>query len=299
MKVTFGKSKIFCSCSIATGLMAILMAIPVCSFAEAPIKIGVAAMISPKETFVTYKALLDFIGEKVGRPVELVQKPTYDDMDGALASEEVQVAFICSGPYTKDKKKIGVELLVVPVSYGQPFYNAYIITPKGSPYKSLAELKGKHFTLTDPKSNTGALVPTYMVGTRFNKKMEDFFSVVAYSKSHDKSIEMCAKKLTDGASVDSLIYDYAAATNPQYTKETKIIEKSPAYGIPPIVVTKGMDQGLKKKLRDAFLNVHNDPKGKEIIKKIGVDKFILGEDKNYDSVREMEEWKEKFNAGAK
>lgn len=267
---------------------------PQAAMAREPIKIGVAAMISPKETFKYYQAMLEYIGERIGETVELVQRPTYADMDGLLKTEEVKIAFICSGPYVEDQAEFGVELLVAPVSYGQPFYHAYIIAAKDSPHKTLAELEGTSFALTDPHSNTGCLVPTYMVGTRYHKTPEQFFSKIQYSKQHDKSIELVAKGLADGASVDSLIYDYAAATNPVYTNQTKIVEKSPAYGIPPIVTTKGLDPAVKARIKKAFLEMGDNPKGQEILAKIKVDKFIVPDDTNYDTVREMEAWRKKF-----
>jgi phosphonate transport system substrate-binding protein len=99
-----------------------------------------------------------------------------------------------------------------------------------------------------------------------------------------------AKKLVDGASIDSLIYDYAAKKNPVYTSETKILRKSPPYGIPPVVVRKDMDPALRSKIKDAFLNMHLDPAGKAILDGIMVDKFIVPQDKDYNTVREMGDW---------
>lgn len=283
------KEKILPGITLLSILMFVLIA-PYHALAGEPLKIGVAAMISPKETFKYYKDIIDYVGEKVGQEVEMVQAPNYAEMDQKLKDESVQIAFLCSGPYVKDKADFGVELLVAPVSYGQPFYYAYIIAHKDSPIKSLADLQGKPFAFTDPHSNTGKMVPHYMVATRSGKAPEQYFSKVEYSKSHDKSIEMVAKKLVDGASIDNLIYDYAVANNPAYTSLTKIIEKSPAYGIPPIVVTKGVNPDIKEKIRNAFLHMHEDPKGKKIITKIMVDKFIVPDDKNYDSVRVIEKW---------
>jgi len=276
-------------------LSVILVFVLCTSFARAqePLKIGVAAMISPKETVKYYKEIVDYIGEKAGVPVEMVQRESYDEMDNLLEKGEVKMAFICSGPYVRDKEKFGAELLVAPQSYGKPFYNAYIIVHKDSPITSLKELKGKSFAFTDPKSNTGKLVPTYMVAKQFKTTPEKFFSKVIYTKSHDKSIEAVAKKIVDGASVDSLIYEYAAKKNPVYTSLTKIIEKSPSYGIPPIVTTKDFDPKLKEKIKNVLLNMHNDPKGKRILDGIMVDKFIIIKDSNYNSVREMESWLKK------
>ena len=258
--------------------------------AEEVLKIGVAAMISPKETVKYYKELIDWIGKKVGRPVEMVQRKSYDEMDKLLKEGRVKVAFICSGPYVRDHDEFGVQLLVAPQSYGKPFYHAYIIVHKDSPITSLEQLRGKSFAFTDPKSNTGKLVPTYMIAKRFNTTPEDFFSKIIYTGSHDKSVEAVAKKVVDGASVDSLIYDYMVKKRPVYTRYTKIIEKSPPYGIPPVVVTKDIDPSLKAQLKEAFLSMHEDPEGRRILNGIMVDRFIVPKDENYDSVREMERW---------
>jgi phosphonate transport system substrate-binding protein len=263
------------------------------AFAAGPVKIGVAAMISPKETVKYYKQMIDYVGKKLGQPVEMVQNENYDETDKMLEHGELQFAFVCSGPYVKDHEKFGAELLVAPQSYGQPFYHAYIIVHKDSPIKDMAGLKGKHFAFTDPKSNTGKIVPEYMVGKEFKQTPEKFFKKVTYTRSHDKSVEAVAKKLVDGASIDSLIYDYAVKKNPQFTSQTKIIKKSPKYGIPPVVAIKQADPALKAKIKDIFLGMHNDPEGKAILDGIMVDKFIVPKDADYNSVREMDAWLKK------
>jgi phosphonate transport system substrate-binding protein len=271
-----------------------LVAGPAATLAEEPpLKIGLAAMISPKETLIFYNGMLGYVGEKLGRKVEMVQYRTYDEMDAALEKRDLDIAFVCSGPYVKDKEKFGAELLVAPQSYGQPFYYAYIIAPKASAAKKLADLKGKSFAFTDPKSNTGRIVPTYMVGKEFNKAPEAFFSKVSFTYSHDKTIEEVGKGTYDGGSVDSLIYDYLAKKAPEKTKATKIVAKSAPYGIPPVIVNPKMDPALKEKVKQIFLGMAADPKGKSILDGIMVDKFIIPKDKDYNSVRDMDTWLKK------
>ncbi len=271
-------------------MFVIVLSLSLPAYASDVIKVGVAAMISPKETAKYYTDMLNYVGEKIGKKVEIVQKENYAEMDSMLEKNEVSVAFVCSGPYVKDKDKFGAELLVAPQSYGKPFYNAYIIVNKDSSIKGLEGLRGKKFAFTDPKSNTGKIVPAYMVAKKFHETPEKFFSETIYTKSHDKSVEAVAKKLVDGASVDSLIYNYAAKKNPTYTSLTKIIERSPSYGIPPVIVNRNIDPKTKEALKNAFLNMHKDPKGKEILAGIMVDKFIVPKDSDYNSVREMDKF---------
>ncbi len=98
---------------------------------------------------------------------------------------------------------------------------------------------------------------------------------------------MVAKKKVDGAAVDSIVYDFMLATNSPYAKETKVIHRSPQFGIPPVVVPPGLSPFLKSAIREVFLNMHNDPDGKRILDAMKIEKFINVPDSNYDSIRAM------------
>jgi len=147
-------------------------------------------------------------------------------------------------------------------------------------------LRGRHFAFTDPMSNTGRLAPTHMLA-QMNETSETFFGNTTYTYSHDKSIEAVARKVVDGAAVDSLVWDYMNPKNPVFTSRTKIIKKSEPYGIPPVVVSPFLDPDLEGRLQSLFLHMHEDEPGKEILSKIMVDKFVEVDDRIYDSVRMM------------
>jgi hypothetical protein len=52
---------------------------------SAQLKVAVAAIISPKETFAYYRQLLDYIGQKLGREIQFIQRKTYKS---SLSSEK-------------------------------------------------------------------------------------------------------------------------------------------------------------------------------------------------------------------
>jgi len=251
------------------------------------VKIGVASMITPVDAVKYYQDVIDYIGEQINQPVQMVHRRTYDEMDALLEKGEVKIAFICSAPYVKNKEQFGVELLAAPSVNGKPIYHSYIIVPVDSPLKTFPELKGKTFAFTDPKSNTGKLYPTYLLKT-MGFTPERFFNRFIFSYSHNKSVEMVAKRIVDGAAVESIVYDHMIQTGSPYAKQTKIIKRSPPYGIPPVVVTKDIDPLLKKKVKDAFLAMQNTPKGKVILAAMMIDGFVEVPDKNYDTIRQME-----------
>lgn len=251
------------------------------------IKIGVSSMITPVDAVRYYQEIIDYIGEQIKQPVQMVHRRTYDEMDTMLERGEVKVAFICSAPYVKNREKFGVELLVAPSINGKATYHSYIIVHKDSPIKSFAGLKGKFFAFTDPKSNTGKLYPTYLLKT-MGFTPEKFFKRVMYSYSHNKSVELVAKKVVDGAAVESIVYEYMVKKGSPYVKQTRIIKRSPPYGIPPVVVTKDIDANLKKKIRDALLNMNKTEKGRAILNAMMIDGFVQISDNAYNSIREME-----------
>lgn len=259
---------------------------------EGSIKIAVGGMITPREGFAYYKRFLDYIEKKTGRPVEFVDREDYAEINNLVKKGDVDAAFVCGGPYVDGHKEFGMELLAAPVSYGDSVYYSYIIVHKDSPITDLEGLRGKTFAFTDPLSNTGKLVPTYMLAM-MNETPESFFSKFIFARTHDKSIRAVAMSIVDGAAVDSLIWEYAQRINPEFSSQTKIIKKSPPYGIPPVVVKAGLDSELKNKLKEIFLNAHKDPEGIEILKGMMIDRFVEINDSAYDSIREMKEWLEK------
>ncbi len=250
------------------------------------LKIGVSSMITPLDAVKYYQEIIDYIGEEIKQPVQMVHRRTYEEMDRLLEKGEVKVAFICSAPYVKNRENLGVELLVAPSVNGKPSYHSYIIVHKDSPIQSFLELKGKTFAFTDPGSNTGRLYPTYLL-KKMKTTPESFFKKLTYSYSHNKSIELVAKKVVDGAAVDSIVYDYMFKNGSPYARQTRIIKMSPPFGIPPVVVTKDIDVTLKERLKEAFLKMHSSQKGHSILNAMMIDRFIQVSDNLYDSIREM------------
>ncbi|RII27688.1 MAG: phosphate/phosphite/phosphonate ABC transporter substrate-binding protein [Geobacter sp.] len=254
-----------------------------------PLRLGMGAMITPKEGYIYYKQLKDYLEEKLDQPIHLVDRENYDQVNKLLKSSELDMAFICSGPYVEGHEKFGLELLAVPLAHGEPFYHSYIIVPKDSPVRDFSGLRGKSFAFADPKSNSGCLVPTYML-SRMGETPISFFSKRIYTYGHDKSINAVARKIVDGAAVDSLIFEYLQWEHPELTAKTRIVATSPPYGIPPLVVRAGVDKDLKIRVRNILLHMHENPRGREILAGMMIDRFDGGNDRDYDSIREMNAW---------
>jgi phosphonate transport system substrate-binding protein len=252
------------------------------------LRVAVAAVISPKETFVYYRQLLDYIGHKLGRKVQLIQRKTYSEINELFPKGQIDLAFICSGPYAVSKDIFGFEALATPIVRGIPFYHSYLIVNKDSPFQKIEELRDHVFAFTDPKSNTGALVPTYWLA-QMGETPESFFSSINYTYSHDNSIMAVAKALVDGATVDGHIWEYYNVRNPVYTSRTQVIKKSQPFGSPPLVASVYLPEKLKAKIRKTLLSMHQEPDGRRILEELMIDRFVAPREIWYESIRNIKQ----------
>jgi phosphonate transport system substrate-binding protein len=256
---------------------------------QTPLRVAISAMISPSITKRYYEELFRIVGTKVGRPTQLIQRKTYAEVNDLVESRSVDLAFVCSGPYVLGHDKFGMELLVLPVVDGASVYRSYVLVKPGSGMKSFEDLRGHRFAFTDPDSNTGCLVPRFMLA-KIQTTPESFFSDTFFAHSHDNAIKAVADGMADGAAVDSLIYDFLKTTDPAAVSGTVVLHTSPPYAIPPVVVHPGLDPTLKAKLKEAMLRLHQDQSARPLLDRIRIERFSEGKDEAYASVREMQAW---------
>jgi len=237
------------------------------------LRVAVAAMVSPKETFLYYRELIDYLGARSKQAVVLVQRRTYSEINEMLAKGQIDIAFTCTGPYVAGSQAYGFKAIATPIIRGKPFYQSYLIVHQDSPFQSFPDLKGKTFAFTDPESNTGTLVPRYWL-KQLGQSAETFFHSFTYTYSHDNSILAVAKKLVDGASVDGHIWEYYRHRDDFYAGKTRVIQTSEPVGSPPLVVSNALDPSIKKSIARVVMSMHEDPQGAVILSELMIDRFV-------------------------
>ncbi|MCG8334544.1 MAG: phosphate/phosphite/phosphonate ABC transporter substrate-binding protein [Proteobacteria bacterium] len=252
------------------------------------LRVAVAAMISPKETFVYYKELIHYLGEAVDKDIRMVQRKTYKEINEMFLKDDIDLAFICSGPYALEKYRYRFQAIATPVVRGSPFYQSYLIVNKQSQFKKLTDLRQHTFAFSDPNSNTGALVPTYWL-YQLGATPDTFFSKTHFTYSHDNSILAVAKSLVDAAAVEGHKWEYFHANNDINASKTRVIKKSEKFGSPPLVASNMLPDSLKEKIQEAALSMHAGEKGKQILNNLMIDRFSIPEEKWYRPIRAMKE----------
>jgi phosphonate transport system substrate-binding protein len=248
------------------------------------LSVAVAPVVSPKESFVYYKDLFDYMSKELGVTIDFRQRMSYEEVNTMLERNAVDLAFICTGAYIE--RSAGMGLLVAPEFAGKPYYYAYIIVHKDSDIYSFDDLKGRGFAYTDPLSNAGKLYAEKRLHDK-GESAEGFFGSTVYTMSHDLSIQMVSRRLVDGASVSSLIYHYVESVHPDIVKDIRIVERSVPFGSPPIVHSLLLPPERKQRIQELLLGLHQTEEGRRILDNLLIDRFVRVEDSLYNSVRSM------------
>ena len=256
------------------------------------IHVAIAAMTSPKESFVYYNDMLQYISTQIGIPVHYIQKESYKEINDLLRTGLIDFAFIGSGAYIEAKEQKMVRLLAAPVISGSKSSKAYIITNKNSSAKSFDDLKAHSFAFSDPFSNIGYYYPIARL-KKMGYNENNFFSKSIFTYGHDLSCQMVNQGIIDAASVHAFIFEYLKKYNPRSVENIKVIESSESFCSPPVVVPKQLDQKRYMLYKKIFLNMQNDPVGKKILERINIDYFAEVADFDYNSVRSVIEKSEK------
>lgn len=235
---------------------------------------AVSAMASPAKTLIHFSEFREYLEEKLGIHVHLKQRRTYEEINTLLYESTVQMAFTCTGGYLAGRKAFGLEVLAVPVVKGKTAYQSYIITGKENPAESIEALQDQVFAFTDPLSLSGRIYPVATLnGLGYMTK--SFFKKTFYTESHDKSIEAVATGLADGAAVDSLIFDSLYELQNSFARQVRIIRKSKEFGMPPVVVTPGLNKESKRDLLKVLLGMATDPRGQIVLQHLEMDGFAI------------------------
>jgi phosphonate transport system substrate-binding protein len=128
--------------------------------------------------------------------------------------------------------------------------------------------KNMSFGNGDPNSTSGFLVPGFYVFAQNKMDSKTMFKVVR-SANHETNLLAVANKQVDVATNNSEALEKLKERQPEKLKDIKIIWTSPLIALDPLVMSKGLPEATKTKIKTFFYNyAKTDAREKEIVMKI-------------------------------
>lgn len=255
---------------------------------EKRLRVSVAGMESPSGTYAGYSQLFGELAHRVGAEVDFVQRRTYSEVNELLLTGELDAALLCTGGYLELLRRDpnAVELVGIPIIGHANTYQSLIIVPKENRAQSLQQLAGARFAFTDELSLTGRAWVVHELRTR-GQTPERFFSEVTYTRSHDRSVAAVARGVVDGAAVHSIVFQHLLERDPTLLERVRVIQRSPGFGMTPVVVSRRLPEAQRARLREVLLGLAGDPQGARLLAPLRIERFAPAPAGLFDSAYEV------------
>lgn len=231
-----------------------------------------------------YEPLASYLSKKIDTKIRLTVYPQYGNIIDSFTSTGMDGAFFGSFSYVLAHARVGIEVLARPVNLnGSSMYHGLIFVRKDSRIKSVNQMKGKRFAFVDKGTTAGYLFPL----AYFKKHGKDYRTLLKesyFAGTHEDAILDVLNRKAEIGAAKNTIYERLAASDDRINMELVIMERSPEVPENGLAVRKGLDDSLKKRLREALLKMHEDPEGAGILEAFGVRRFIETNDTDYQPV---------------
>ena len=163
-----------------------------------------------------------------------------------------------------------VPFAVIGSDKGVSGYKLFALVRADSPYKALADLKGKKVAHTSPSSNSGNLAPRVFFPEQGLKPDDDY--KVLMSGGHDKSVLCVASRDYDMAPVASDVYERMVQRGAAKGEEFRVIWESETFPTSSWSMPHDLKPELAAKISSCFM----DYKWSDGLKKeyTGQDRFL-------------------------
>jgi phosphonate transport system substrate-binding protein len=246
-----------------------------------------ATFLSPV-LYETYEHITRFIGERVGCPVSLSIGNSLEE----FTNGQVDIGFLCGLLYTHmlHWPSCPVELLAAPILQparyqGSPIYFSDVIVPQTSPFTSFDDLAGCTWAYNERASHSGYNLVCYSLLER--GKTLHYFSNRVQTGAHSASLQAVLEGRAHATAIDSHLLDVLLTTNKQMAAHLRIIDTFGPSAIPPLVIAKRVDKGLKLKIQEALFSMHHDPRVTEGLRAGLIDRLVPVTDAHYQSLWHM------------
>lgn len=230
--------------------------------------------------------MVDYLAQEIGVPVEVVVTTDYSAAITSLKIGDCDMARLGPFSYILATTQTKCEPLVRAFKKKSmsDSYHSIIITRPDTGIQNLEDIRDRTFAFVDVASASGYLVPMAMF-TNAGIDPEKDFERVFFAGSHD-AVWLAVKDGTvDAGATNDWRVNAAIDAGVLEQGELRIIATSDAIPHSPIVVRSDMDEELKKKIQDAWLNLPQ-----ELTEEAwGVLKYVKTNDSDYDSLREVAE----------
>lgn len=229
------------------------------------VRFGVSSAENEAAAIARNQPMVDYLAKKLGVPVKIYRVSDYAGLVEAMRADQLEFSRFGPAVYSLGRRVLGDKLqpLFRDVdNNGQEGYFSVVVVRADSPYKSVADLKGKNFAFADPNSTSGYAFPSYYLRKQGFDPQSHFGGSV-FSGSHDNSVLALVRGQFDGVATyqvneNSGVVQRLALRGMIPAGATRVIWTSPLIPASPFSTRANLPQGLKNEFVAAMMAMKDE-----------------------------------------
>ena len=239
------------------------------------------------------------LGKVINMEVKEIQASDYTAIIEALRTGKADMAYMGALAVAMGAERAGVTPIVMKAPNGdkaQAVYHSVFVTQKdNNEINSIKDFKGKTIAFVDPDSTSGNLVPTSEIMKAFpdlhltNEKIHtngEFFEAVSFSGKHQAGLQAVIKGDVDIVPISDQIMASEFKNGNADENAVKVVHSSTAIPAEAMVVSKTVNEDLKKTLTKFLVEYNNKDYFDKVIKKADA-RFVECSMEDYQPIVEL------------
>ncbi|MDR7484198.1 MAG: phosphate/phosphite/phosphonate ABC transporter substrate-binding protein [Armatimonadota bacterium] len=211
--------------------------------------------------------LSKMLSDRIGIPIEPFVATNFTGLVEAMGTGRADIGIF--GPFAlvlaEERHKVVIIAKSIRRTRGHfvTSYHAAINVRADSPFRTIADLKGRRFAFVDPASTSGYLFPYMMLLEAGINPERDLRTI--FAGSHDAAVVAVYKRDVDASAThDNAIPDIRREL-PDAEQVVRILVRSSPIPNDGVAVRRGLPEDLVAKIQAAFVDLGKHPGGVQVL----------------------------------
>jgi phosphate/phosphite/phosphonate ABC transporter binding protein len=240
--------------------------------------VGRNATNAMRERFVDFT---DLVGRKSGIDLTVFEATSYEDLEDAVVSGYVDVAWLPPIPFVSLERRSAVVPLAAHVRGGRTHFHAALLVRRDAPIEDVSGLAGLRAAWVDRQSASGYVMPRVFLAERGVDPVSRFSQERFYG-SHEAVVRAVAAGRADvGAAYEGAWLDVEGAA-----EEVRLLVRCGEIPGDATAARAALPEDLRSPLTAAIFAVSRERKHRSLLRQVfGIDELRPWEPSGYDTLR--------------
>jgi phosphonate transport system substrate-binding protein len=237
-----------------------------------------------------FEGVAAYLSQKLGVQAKYVPTVDYAAVVTGFKNGDIHLAWFGGLTGVQAMKAVSGAQAIAQRKIDAEFHSVFIVQ-KNLPAQKLSDLNGYTFTFGSESSTSGHLMPRYFLQQAGVDADKDFKGLPNYSGSHDTTWKLVESGTFQAGALNEGVWARAVRENQVDQNKVRLLETTPPYFDYNWTVRPDLDEtfgdGFTQRLKQALLDMGNDPAQKEIMAAFNDIQFIETKNENYAAIEEI------------